>query len=59
MNTTETSLMVRLSNSGVPITRLREQFRMHPHIAQPVSSLFDEAILINSPSVLSRPEDRI
>ncbi|KAF6227424.1 hypothetical protein HO133_008868 [Letharia lupina] len=59
VNTTETSLMVRLSNSGVPITRLREQFRMHPHIAQPVSSLSYEATLINSPSVLSRPKDRI
>ncbi|KAF6232323.1 hypothetical protein HO173_009428 [Letharia columbiana] len=59
VDTTETSLMVRLSNSGVPITRLREQFRMNPHIAQPVSSLFYEATLINSPSVLSRPKDRI
>lgn len=59
VNTTETSLIVRLSNSSVPITRLREQYRIHPHIAQPVSSLFDEAILINLPGVLSRSKDSI
>ena len=32
--------MVRMSDTGVPLTMLREQYRMHPHIAETVSTQF-------------------
>ena len=56
---TETSLMERLMHSGVPITRLLTQYRMHPDIALPVSKYFYSSELTDAPSVLGRPQDKI
>ncbi|KAM0799477.1 AAA domain-containing protein [Usnea florida] len=55
-NTVERSLMTRLRSTGVPLTKLQTQYRMHKDIAATVSVLFYGSSLINDPSVESKPE---
>ena len=57
--TTRTSLMERLIRTGVPVTELREQYRMHPDISVTVSRYFYNNGLPDSPSVANRPADAI
>ena len=57
--TTETSLMERLMDTGVPVTRLLAQYRMYPDIASLVSKYFYSNQLMNSDSVLNRPQNNI
>ena len=59
IRTTMTSFMVRMISTGVPVTMLREQFRMHPHISDTVSRLFYSGLLRDSPGVLFQNEHRI
>ena len=49
--TQETSLLVRWTNTGVPVTMLQEQFRMHPDISATVSHLYYSGLLRDSPRV--------
>ena len=62
-NTVKTSWMARLGKTGVPISPLLEQHRMHPDIANSISSIFYDSALINAlsmqsgiPGVPSTPE---
>ena len=48
--------MVRMSDTGVPLTMLKEQFRMHPDIASTVSTQFYSNLLRNAPSVFVAEE---
>ena len=47
--TTKTSLMERLQYTGVPVTKLTIQYRMHPHISHTVSTLFYNSTLEDAP----------
>ena len=49
MQTQVTSLMVRWTNTGVPVTMFQEQFRMYPHISATVSFLYYSMLLRDSP----------
>lgn len=55
-STTGTSLMERLVRTGVPMTKLKIQYRMHPDISHTVSTLFYESTLVDASQVSSRPE---
>ena len=54
---TQLSFMERMVKTGVPYTMLNTQYRMHPHIAKMVSSLFYSDQLINDRSVVFRQDD--
>lgn len=56
VSSVEQSLMTRLRGTGVPLTKLTTQYRMHKDIALTVSTLFYNSTLVNDASVESRPE---
>ena len=55
---TKLSSMGRLAASGVPITTLVTQYRMHPDISRMVSHLFYQDRLLDHESVLFREDDK-
>ena len=57
--TNETSLMERLMKTGIQVTRLLEQFRIHPNISASVSKYFYSQTLRDSLTVSNRPEEVI
>ena len=59
VNTTKRDIMTRMKETGVPVTTLRVQYRMHPQIAHCVSHLFYDDQLIDDPSVINRPADAV
>lgn len=59
VKTTAVSFMGRMIESGLPYVLLNEQYRMHPHISEMVSTLFYAGKVINHGSVQNRPADAV
>ena len=59
VKTTAVSFMGRMIESGLPYVLLSEQYRMHPHISEMVSTLFYAGKVIDHGSVQNRPADAV